>query len=103
HIATHFRFQPGDDRASFLLLGDGTQLAVADIAALPNVFRGVDLLTLSACSTAVGDIHARDGREVESFAVLAQEKGARAVFASLWPVVDESTSVLMRLFYRIHA
>ena len=31
--------------------------------------------------------------------VLAQRKGAKAVVATLWPVVDASTSVLMRRFY----
>jgi CHAT domain-containing protein len=31
---------------------------------------------------------------------MAQRKGAKAVVASLWPVVDISTSLLMREFYR---
>ena len=103
HIATHFQFQPGDERASFLLLGDGTHLPIAEIAALPNVFDELELLTLSACSTAVGDAAARDGGEVESFAVLAQEQGAHAVLASLWPIADDPTSLLMRLFYQARA
>jgi CHAT domain-containing protein len=39
---------------------------------------------------------------VESFGVIAQKKGAGAVMASLWPVMDESTQLFMREFYRLH-
>jgi CHAT domain-containing protein len=61
-----------------------------------NLFGGVQLLTLSACNTGVGD-----GAEVEGFGTLAQRQGAKAVVASLWPVADASTALLMREFYRI--
>jgi CHAT domain-containing protein len=96
HIASHFVFQPGNDTNSFLLLGDGAHLSLAEIKTQANWFGGVQLLTLSACNTGVGD-----GAEVESFGTLAQRQGAKAVVASLWPVVDESTALLMREFYRI--
>lgn len=99
HLASHFAFAPGDKNNSFLLLGDGSKLTVSELERLPNLFAGVDLLTLSACNTATGDMPG-DGQEVESFAVLAQRKGARAVFATLWPVADQSTSWLMSRFYR---
>ncbi len=42
-----------------------------------------------------------DGREVESFGVLAQRNGAKSVVATLWSVADDSTSLLMREFYRL--
>jgi CHAT domain-containing protein/tetratricopeptide (TPR) repeat protein len=96
HIASHFRFQPGDQSNSFLLLGDGGHLSLAELQNLPNLFSGVQLLTLSACNTGLGD-----GTEVEGFGMLAQQKGAKAVVASLWSVADSSTSVLMTEFYRI--
>lgn len=99
HLASHFAFAPGDKDNSFLLLGDGSKLTVSELERLPNLFAGVDLLTLSACNTATGDMPG-DGQEVESFAVLAQRKGARAVFATLWPVADQSTGWLMSRFYR---
>jgi CHAT domain-containing protein len=41
-----------------------------------------------------------DGKEVEGFGAVAQERGAKAVLATLWPVADESTRKLMTLFYR---
>jgi len=99
HIASHFQFRPGNEAESFLLLGDGSHLSLAQLKEQWNVFRGVDLLTLSACDTAMGSSGAT-GTEVEGFAVLAQRKGAKAVVASLWPVADASTQALMQTFYR---
>jgi CHAT domain-containing protein len=99
HIASHFQFSPGNETNSALLLGDGTFLSLAQIKSLPNVFGGVELLTLSACNTATGGSGA-NGKEVEGFGVLAQRQGAKAVVASLWPVADRSTKLLMQEFYR---
>jgi CHAT domain-containing protein len=42
-----------------------------------------------------------EGKEVEGLAVLAQRQGAKAVVATLWPVVDVSTTELMHTFYRL--
>ena len=67
---------------------------------MPQALQGVELLTLSACDTAVGGEDA-DGKEVEGFAVLAQRQGAKAVLATLWAVADESTALLMKEFYRL--
>ncbi len=100
HVASHFNFKPGNESDSFLLLGDGSHLSLEEIKNLPNVFAGVDLLTLSACDTATGGVGA-DGKEVEGFGVLAQRQGAKSVLASLWPVADESTKLLMPEFYRL--
>jgi hypothetical protein len=74
----------------------------ARLALIPNLFANVELLTLSACNTAMRGMKA-DGREVESLGVMAQRKGAKAVIATLWPVADESTRQLMQEFYRLHA
>jgi CHAT domain-containing protein len=101
HVASHFDFEPGTDRNSFLLLGDGGRLTLEEFRNMPQVLQGVELLTLSACDTAVGGDDA-DGREVEGLAVLAQRQGAKAVIATLWPVADDSTALLMKEFYRLH-
>lgn len=98
HIASHFRFQAGSD-ASFLLLGDGSALTLRDVREGIR-FQGVDLLTLSACDTAMGGGLRENGQEVEGLAVLAQNQGARAVLATLWAVADQSTAQLMQDFYR---
>jgi CHAT domain-containing protein len=78
HIASHFQLQPGSDLDSFLLLGDGTRMTLRELDNLTNLFEGVELLTLSACNTAVGNAGA-SGNEIESFGVIAQRQGARAV------------------------
>jgi CHAT domain-containing protein/tetratricopeptide (TPR) repeat protein len=100
HVASHFQFEPGNETDSYLLLGDGSRLSLAQIKIAQNLFGGVDLLTLSACNTATGGAGG-DGKEVEGFGVLAQRQGAKAVVASLWPVADMSTRLLMEEFYRI--
>lgn len=101
HIATHFSCNPGTASDSFLLLGDGTHLTLQDIQRAAYRFDGIDLFTLSACRTAV---EGKDGsgREIESLGTLVQKKGAGSVIASLWPVSDLSTPLLMEKMYGIH-
>ena len=104
HTATHFQFIPGtteESLQSFLLLGNGERLTLAQIRNSGLIFDGVELLTLSACDTAFGGKDA-DGRELEGFGALAQEKGARATVATLWRVNDESTRDLMVRFYELY-
>jgi CHAT domain-containing protein len=103
HLASHFVFQPGTETDSFLLLGDGSRLSLRDLREAGFNFRGVELLTLSACETALGGGADANGREVEGLGALAQQRGARAVMATLWPVADASTGLLMREFYRLRA
>ncbi len=92
HIATHFKLDPAGASSSYLLTGDGV-LTLSDLAASGRVFRGVDLLTLSACSTAVGDRNALDAT--------AQLLGAHAILATLWDVADPSTAEFMKTFYHL--
>ncbi|MBI3936850.1 MAG: CHAT domain-containing protein [Betaproteobacteria bacterium] len=99
HIASHFVFRPGIEANSFLLLGDGNQLSLAELRRYR--FRDVDLITLSACETAVGGGKDANGREIEGFGALAQRQGAKGVLATLWPVADRGTGDFMRAFYRI--
>jgi CHAT domain-containing protein len=100
HIASHFAFNPGNETNSFLLLGSGQHLSLADFKTSSMRFDGVELLSLSACNTATGGAGA-NGNEVEGFAVTAQRLGAKAVVATLWPVADASTQLLMQRFYHM--
>jgi CHAT domain-containing protein len=87
---------------SFLLLGDGSRMTLAQIKTKLN-FNSVELLTLSACETALGDDSvAHHGVEVEGLGAIAQQAGAKAVLATLWPVADGSTALLMRALYQAH-
>lgn len=99
HIASHFNLVPGQEDDSFLLLGDGSHLKLSEIRknGSPFGFKGVDLVTLSACQTALGS---GDGSEIDGFGAVAQASGASAVMASLWPVADNATPILMRDFYQ---
>jgi len=100
HIASHFQFSPGTELNSFLLLGDGETLSLGSFRTGDYQLSGVDLLTLSACETGLGFGRDKKGREIEGFGVIAQQKGAKAVIATLWPVEDTSTSMLMAAVYR---
>ena len=102
HVASHFLFSPGGkDTDSFLLLGGGRHLTLAQFRRGNFDLTGVDLLTLSACETGVIPQEA-DGRELDGLALVAQKKGAKGVLATLWPVADGSTGGFMQAFYRLH-
>jgi CHAT domain-containing protein len=107
HIASHYVFQVGDDTKSYLLLGgketggQGFHLTLADLRDDQKMdFKGIELLTLSGCQTAVGS-NDSDGREIDGLGITAQRKGAKAVVATLWPVDDASVGLLMATFYKL--
>lgn len=96
HIASHFELVPARPERSRLHLGDGGSLSLAALRRTDLDFSRVELLVLSACATATAD-HGPHG--LESLAGLAQLKGARAVVATLWPVMDAAAAELMVAFY----
>jgi CHAT domain-containing protein len=97
HIGSHFSLRPGNTLRSFLVLGDGTRMSLESIRQLS--FSSIDLVTLSACQTGLGGAIGDDGREIEGFSTIVQQRGARQVVASLWEVEDRSTATLMRGLY----
>ncbi|WP_326539749.1 CHAT domain-containing tetratricopeptide repeat protein [Pseudorhodoferax sp.] len=99
HVASHFSFRPGALADSYLLLGDGGRLTLQELRRGNLSFRGIELLTLSACDTALGGGIDQQGAEVESFAALTQRQGAHAVLATLWPVADAGSAEFMARFY----
>lgn len=105
HIASHFVVGTGGDEEPYLMLGgenagtaEGYALTLSKIEDSTISFHGTKLLTLSACSTAKGDA-AKDGLEMDSLGMIAQQKDAETVLATLWDVNDASTSRLMSDFY----
>ncbi len=107
HIASHYVFQVDDDTKSYLLLGgkdtggQGFRLTLADLRDEQRIdFKGIELLTLSGCQTAVGSKDS-DGREIDGLGFTAQKKGAKAVVATLWEVDDSSVGLLMAAFYKL--
>jgi CHAT domain-containing protein/dienelactone hydrolase len=105
HIASHFVLELGSGEEPYLMLGgestgrpEGYQLTLSKLEDSTISFHGTRLLTLSACSTAKGDV-ANDGLEMDSLGMIAQQKDAEAVLATLWDVNDASTSRIMSDFY----
>ncbi|MFN4280347.1 CHAT domain-containing protein [Thermosynechococcus sp.] len=93
HLATHGEFQPGAPQNSYLAFQD-RRLTLPELRQLRLYRPQTELLTLSACRTAVGDLDAELG-----FAGLSVQSGAKSVLASLWYVSDEGTLALMTEFY----
>jgi len=90
HMATHAQFGlTGDD--TFIVLWD-KRLSLNDLKALD--LRSVNLLTMSACETAVAD-----GKAGQGLAGIADRVGADSVIGTLWSVNDTATSKLMEAFY----
>ena len=105
HIASHFVLETGKGEEPYLMLGgnensdpQGFPLTLSQLENSTVSFHGTRLLTLSACSTAKGDV-ASDGLEMDSLGMVAQQKDAEAVLATLWDVNDSSTSRMMSDFY----
>ncbi|MFN6498505.1 MAG: CHAT domain-containing protein [Nostoc sp. DedQUE01] len=100
HLATHGCFQDEDCKTLKLknntLLFADTQFNIADAALLG--LQGTQLLTLSACQTAL-DINAK-GQGIAGVAYIFERAGAKAVMASLWAVDDAATQELMVDFYQ---
>lgn len=100
HLATHAHLEPMDPKNSFIMLaGDNDQekkLYYNEIASLELELGGVELITLSACETALG----RDGIELFGISEQFRRAGVRAVIASLWKVNDKSTKELIIEFYQ---
>ena len=107
HMATHgtFGFEPSDN---FVVTGakqtgENSQFnETLTISALDELIRSVDapnrepieLLTLTACETAIGD-----NRSTLGLAGVAIRAGVRSAIATLWSVSDDSSASLISQFY----
>jgi CHAT domain-containing protein/Tfp pilus assembly protein PilF len=101
HFATHGELDEAAPARSALLLArtgpaeNGGRLTVAAIAR--NWELDADLVTLSACQTALG--RRGGGEGLLGFAQVLFQKGARGLLLSLWKVDDTATALLMARFY----
>jgi CHAT domain-containing protein/Tfp pilus assembly protein PilF len=101
HIASHFALNSGDYKDSYLLLGGGTNRRFSLENLQKTRLDNIELLTLSACNTAISSGNNSNGIEVEGFGALAQNQGVKSVLATLWAVADASTGIQMTEFYKI--
>lgn len=98
HIASHGQFDQ-NPRNTFLLTYDSKlTMNLLERYISKGKFRQepVELLSLSACQTAVGDDRAALG-----LAGVAVKAGARSALASLWFINDQAASQLVSNFYRL--
>ncbi len=97
HIATHGWFA-SDTAQSYLLTYNG-KLTINELDRLIGLFRyrkdPLELLTLSACQTGIGD-----DRSALGLAGVAIKAGARSALATLWFINDEASATLVSEFYR---
>jgi len=96
HLATHGYFD-GDHANSFLLAHDDKitlDRLQSTVGARRFTGNSLDLLVLSACETAKGNERAALG-----LAGVSLKAGAKSTVASLWPIADAATAILMTRFY----
>ncbi|MBP0017400.1 MAG: CHAT domain-containing protein [Cyanobacteria bacterium SBLK] len=93
HLATHGNFQAGTPQESYIQLGDG-KLGLHQLRELGLHDPPVELIVLSACQTALGDVEAELG-----FAGLAVMAGVKSALGTLWRVNDAGTLGFMTNFY----
>lgn len=100
HLATHGALNARDPLKSYLLMAtsNGTnRLTVSEIAGLN--LDGVQLVTLSACSSGLAEREPGVGLELASLADAFSYAGSPTLVASLWKVADQPTLELMLAFY----
>lgn len=99
HFATHGFFY-SDPNYTFLQTYDG-RIRMSELKTLIRdvekkfKYQPIELLTLSACQTAIGDKRATLG-----LAGAAIQTGVSSVLATLWNVADPATTQLISEFYR---
>ena len=113
HLATHAVINEGIPALSAVILSqDGLPDPLDQMLNDKPVFNGrlsvreirrgwslnADLVTLSACKTALGRV--ADGDGFVGFTQALLLSGARSVCLSLWPVDDRATALLMIRFYQ---
>ncbi|MCO5268478.1 MAG: CHAT domain-containing protein [Brumimicrobium sp.] len=92
HLATHGYLDKESIKNSWILFAD-KKLKLPELYELK--LEKTNLVILSACETGLG----KDGIETTSLARAFSDAGVRNIIASLWPVEDESTRLIMEEFY----
>lgn len=99
HVAAHAEADRVDPLYSRILLANegGRQNFLEAHEVLALNLDGVALVTLSACESGLGRV--ADGDEVLGFSRVFLAAGSSALIASLWPVADDATELLMSTLY----
>lgn len=98
HLATHAVYDGKDPlNSTIYLTGDAHQDGRLQVREIYNLHLNTELAVLSACQTNVGSLTAGDDVVGLTHAFLSAQ--VPTVVASLWPVDDTATSMLMQNFY----
>lgn len=101
HLATHGQAEVGDGIEPFIVFAGsspGTRYDSLYVRDLYTLALPADLVVLSACQTALGEL--RRGEGLISLARGFAYAGARSLVTTLWSVDDASTEAILRDFYR---
>jgi CHAT domain-containing protein len=99
HFAVHGIFDAEKPLSSGLLLsGDDENDGTLSVGELYDLYLPADLVTLSACETALGEV--ANGDDVVGFTRGFLYAGTSSIISSLWKVDDKATSILMQQFYK---
>lgn len=99
HFATHGIVNHNDPMFSGLaFLTDSINDGLLHTHELFSLELNAELVTLSACNSGVGKLYAGEG--VMSIAKGFAYSGAPNMVMTLWPVSDQATEAIMRLFYQ---
>ena len=97
HIATHGQFS-SEPEDTFLVTGNQEKLTLTELERIIRTTTSkdnpIDLISLTACQTAVGDERAALG-----LAGVAVQAGVNSALASLWSIGDETTPQIIQQFY----
>ena len=100
HLACHGGFNPDRPLDSALHLASGDRLTLRDLLDGNLDLSSQRLAVLSACQTGITEFN-RVPDEVIGMPAGFLQAGVPGVVATLWPVNDLSTAVLMAEFYRL--
>ena len=100
HLACHGGFNPDEPLDSALYLSGGDRLTLRDLLDGDLDLSSQRLAVLSACQTGITEFE-RVPDEVIGLPAGFLQAGVPGVVATLWPVNDQSTAVLVAEFYRL--
>ena len=100
HLACHGGFDPDEPLDSALYLAGGDRLTLRDLLDGNLDLSSQRLAVLSACQTGITEFE-RVPDEVIGLPAGFLQAGVPGVVATLWPVNDRSTAVLVAEFYRL--
>ena len=97
-VASHGHSDPADPQRCFMVLAYGEWLTLADLQR-EQLLMGTRCFSAAGCVTGLGDLKVAPD-ELGSFAAGVLQAGSPAALATLWPVDDRATFLLMLRFHQ---